>query len=171
MHLHDDAVPPGFMSPQELLREENTLVIQRFDERISYEMGCEVADRAIALGLPLSISIRVEDRETFRVMLPGSPPIGTVVLDAKYRTAARGGHSSLYERNLRIARLTTFEEETGLAFPDHAPFGGAVPVRSSASGEIRGWVVITGLSQEEDHAIAVGAIRNVIARTKSASPA
>lgn len=148
-----------FTPPEALLREEDSLVVHDLDERASYLLGCSIADRALECGQPLAVSIQIGMREVFRVKLPGSLPIADTVLDAKLRTAIRGGHSSLYERNLRLARGTTFEEETGLTFPEHAPFGGAVPIRSGTAGAIRGWVAVTGLTQEEDHAVAVDAIR------------
>jgi uncharacterized protein (UPF0303 family) len=71
------------------------------------------------------------EREVFYVGFPGSTALGATILAAKWKTALRNGHSSLYERNVRLSRGTTFEYETDLRFPEHADFGGEVPLRTS----------------------------------------
>ena len=76
--------------------------------------------------------------------------------------------ASLYERNRHLEAGTTFEDATGLSFPEYAPFGGAVPLRSG-DGALVGMVVVSGLTQEEDHSIAVEAIRAASSRTLSIS--
>ncbi|MGO4247628.1 heme-binding protein [Paenarthrobacter sp. RAF54_2] len=159
MHPNDRDITVRFKPPEALLKEESELVIDKVNEQTCYALGCWIADRALYLDQPLAISVRLDTREIFRLKLPGSPPISDAVLDAKYSTAHRGQHSSLFERNLRLSRGTTFEAETGLTFPEYAPFGGAVPIRTSDSGDICAWVIVTGLTQEEDHAVAVDAIR------------
>lgn len=159
MHAADQDAIEEFTPPEILLAEEDELLIAGLDEHGCYRLGCWIAERALADEQPLALSIWLGAREVFRLKLPGSPQISDLVLDAKHQTASRGGHSSLYERNERLSRGTTFEADTGLTFPQYAPFGGAVPIPSSASGDVHAWVIVTGLSQEEDHAIAVEAIR------------
>jgi uncharacterized protein (UPF0303 family) len=53
---------------------------------------------------------------------------------------------------------TTFEAATGLSLPGSAPYGGAVPL-VTVNGAHRGWVIVSGLTQEEDHQFAVEGIR------------
>ena len=69
----------------------------------------------------------------------------------------RDGHSSLYARNRFLHSGTTFEEATGLPLPGHAPFGGAVPLVTVDGW--RGWVIVSGLTQEEDYEFAVDGIK------------
>jgi uncharacterized protein (UPF0303 family) len=42
--------------------------------------------------------------------------------------------------------------------PDYAPYGGAVPLKT-LDDQVLGYVVVSGLTQEEDHRLAVEAIR------------
>ena len=64
-----------------------------------------------------------------------------------------GQHSSLYERNRYLAEGTTFEAVTGLSQPEYAPYGGSVPLIATA-GVCEGLVIVSGLSQEDDHDLA-----------------
>jgi len=152
-----------FTSPFELLIEEQELVLHRVDEVVCYRLGSVVAEHGLAMFQPLAVSVRLGEREVFRVGLPGSTALSDTILTAKWNTARRGGHSSLYERNVRLSRGTTFEDETELRFPEHAAFGGAIPLRESGQTEAAAYVIVSGLTQEEDHAIVVAAIRSVIA--------
>ncbi|MGN7799687.1 heme-binding protein [Leifsonia sp. 22587] len=148
-----------FTSPSELLREEESLVLQHVDEATCYSLGHHIAKVGLTKGQPLTISVRLGERSVFHAGLPGSTSLNDAVVTAKWNTARRSGHSSLYQRNLWLDRGTTFEEATGLEFPDYAAFGGAVPVWEEATGAIQAFVIVSGLSQEEDHALAVSAIQ------------
>ncbi|GAB3614485.1 LacI family DNA-binding transcriptional regulator [Humibacter ginsengisoli] len=156
-----DAEVNGFASPTDLLAEEDDLILDRLDEAVCYRLGATIADRGLAAHQPLAVSVRLGELEVFRVRLPGATDINEIVLIAKWNRARMSGHSRLYERNVRLARGTTFEEETGLAFPKHAPYGGAVPLRVDGDSETKAYVIVSGLSQKADHALAVNAIRKL----------
>ena len=149
----------SFTPPAELLREEECLVLDHVDEAVCYSLGRHVAELGLRSRQPLTVSVRFGDRNVFHAGLPGSTSLNDTVVVAKWNTARRAGHSSLYERNVWLARGTTFEEATGLTFPDYAAFGGAVPIRKSGQEGIQAFLIVSGLSQEEDHALAVGAVR------------
>ncbi|MGO4594866.1 heme-binding protein [Leifsonia sp. 2TAF2] len=148
-----------FLSPMELLREEQSLVLQHVDEATCYSLGHHIAEVGLIKDQPLTISVRLGERSVFHAGLPGSTSLNDVVVTAKWNTARRSGHSSLYERNLWLDRGTTFEEATGLELPGYAAFGGAVPVWEAGTDAIQAFVIVSGLSQEEDHALAVSAIQ------------
>ncbi|MGO4533696.1 heme-binding protein [Leifsonia sp. 2MCAF36] len=149
-----------FTPPTELLLEEDALILERVDEVTCYSLGRYIVELGLEEQQPLTVSVRLGDREVFHAGLPGSTAVNDVVVTAKWNTAKRGGHSSLFERNVWLARGTTFEEATGLTFPAYAAFGGAVPVWQQGQDHVQAFVTVSGLSQEEDHALAVKAIRS-----------
>jgi uncharacterized protein (UPF0303 family) len=67
---------------------------------------------------------------------------------------------------LYIEQGTTFEDATGLAFPEYAAHGGGVPMLS-ADGKLLGMVIVSGLPMVQDHDLAVAAIRAVGSSTSA----
>lgn len=87
-------------------------------------------------------------------------PATSTFIEGKARVSQLGQHSSLYERNRYLAEGTTFEAATELSHPDYAPYGGSVPLLST-TGACDGLVIVSGLSQEGDHNLAVAGITSV----------
>jgi uncharacterized protein (UPF0303 family) len=154
-----------FEAPSRLLEEEQELVGDTVDEALCYAIGSRIVEGGLRERQPLAVGVVLGERQVFHVGLPGTEAFNDMVMKGKWAVAKRGGHSSLYERNVRLQNGTTFEDETGLTFPEYAPFGGAVPVRARQRDADVAYVVVSGLTQEEDHALAVEAIRAALART------
>ena len=68
----------------------------------------------------------------------------------------------LYERLRHEAVGTTFAEATSLAFPEYAPHGGGFPLRVRGTGVV-GVVLVSGLPQQDDHALIVEALEAFLA--------
>jgi uncharacterized protein (UPF0303 family) len=149
-----------FEAPDDLLAEESGLRLEQIDERTCYEIGRSIAERAAAEKASVAATVFLGDRPVFHVGFPGTTAKNDAVIAAKLRVAQLNGHSSLFERNSRLAQGTTFEEDTGLGLPEYAPFGGAVPL-ATKDGHVAGFVVVSGLTQEEDHEYATQGIRSV----------
>jgi uncharacterized protein (UPF0303 family) len=145
-------------SSADLLAEEHTLRLKRVDELVCYHVGAHVAERAREDSRTVMVVVYLGDWLVYKAALPGTSINNDIVIEGKRRVASREGHSSLWARNRHLDGGSTFEAATGLRLPGHAPFGGAVPL-VEVGGSFRGWVIVSGLTQEEDHAFAVDGIR------------
>ena len=149
-----------FTSSDELLAEEALLSFDELDAATCVQIGSHVSAKAQADSLPITVEITLGSRLVYKAAFPGSTEDNDVVIAGKRNVVAISGHSSLYERNRHLENQTTFEEATGQTFPEYAPYGGGVPFRST-DGQQQGVVIVSGLTQEADHAVAVDAIRSV----------
>lgn len=151
-------VPDDHTSGADLLAEEETLRLDHVDELTCHRIGTRIAERGLREARPLMVVVYLGEWLVQKVALPGSSLNNDIVIEGKRRVATVEGHSSLWARNRHLDAGTTFEAATGLQPPAWAPYGGAVPLRTT-DGERRGWVIVSGMSQEDDHVFAVDGIR------------
>lgn len=144
----------------ELLAEEESLRLDQVDEVVCHRIGSQIAQRSLEQSLTVTVAAYLDGRLVYKAALPGTNLSNDLFIEAKVRVASMTGHSSLWARNHYLDQGTTFEEATGLGMPAYGAYGGAVPL-ITAAGEHRGWIVVSGLAQTEDHALAVEAIRAV----------
>ena len=151
-----------FPSPEELLAQEERLALP----------SCSVAD-ALAIGrwllaaaeersLPITIEAWHGSRLVFRAARPGTNAHNVLYLAGKRRVVEHFGHSSFYERRRHEAAGTTFEAATSLRFPEYAPHGGGFPLLVRGTGRV-GVVLVSGLPQQDDHALIVEALEAFLA--------
>jgi uncharacterized protein (UPF0303 family) len=74
----------------------------------------------------------------------------------------RFGHSTLFERLRYEVDGKTFADETSLAFPEYAPHGGGFPLTVAGTGPV-GVAIVSGLPQQDDHALIVECLEEFIA--------
>jgi uncharacterized protein (UPF0303 family) len=145
-------------SSADLLAEEQTLRLDHVDETVTYRIGSHIAELALKDARTVMVVVFLDDWLVYKAALPGTSINNDIVIEGKKRVASIDGHSSLWARNRQLDAGTTFEDATGLRLPGHAPYGGAVPL-VTVDGDHRGWVIVSGLTQEEDHEFAVEGIR------------
>ncbi|KRM96017.1 hypothetical protein FC19_GL001083 [Liquorilactobacillus aquaticus DSM 21051] len=75
----------------------------------------------------------------------------------KYNVVAQYEHSSLYEKTVYNADNKVFFESSGCSPTDYAIVGGGFPLNVSTVG-FSGVLVISGLTDEEDHELAYAAL-------------
>jgi len=138
----------------ELLDQERRLVLASLDENGAVAIGLSILDRATERNLPVTIEVRLRDRVVFRAARSGTDATNDLYVGGKARLVERFGHASLYERLRYEAQGTTFEEATSLTFPEYAPHGGGFPLIVQGAGQV-GVVIVSGLTQLEDHALVV----------------
>jgi uncharacterized protein (UPF0303 family) len=150
--------PQDHTSGPDLLAEEETLRLEHVDELACHRIGSRIAERGLREGRSVAVVVYLGEWLVYKAMLPGTSLNNDVVIEGKRRVATIEGHSSLWARNRHLDAGTTFEEATGLAPPAWAPYGGAVPLVTT-DGTRQGWVIVSGMTQEDDHAFAVTGIR------------
>jgi uncharacterized protein (UPF0303 family) len=141
-------------TPREILDQEARLILPSLDEADAIAIGRLLLARAEARSLPVVVEVRRGPRVVFRAARPGTTPDNDIWIAGKAAVVERFGHSSFYVGRRYAAEGTTFEAATGLARPAFAAHGGGFPLAVAGTG-IVGVALVSGLPQEEDHALIV----------------
>ena len=140
--------------------EAARLILPRFDEDTALQLGLILID--LAKGLPVVINIRNAHRAFFHAALPGSQANNDNWARRKSNTALNQGKASMLVGLKNAERQRTLAVD-GLAEADYADHGGAVPIRVAGTGMVA-VATVSGLPQEDDHALVVRGIEALIAR-------
>ena len=135
--------------------QESELVFSSFDHDDAWDLGSLVVGIARARELPIAVAIDLRGQRAFTAGLPGSTSENDSWIDRKIRTVRDFGESSFLVGRRIESRGEAPDE--ALDTRVYAGHGGAFPLR--VNGEIAGILVISGLPQEDDHALAVECIR------------
>jgi uncharacterized protein (UPF0303 family) len=155
----------GGFNSKDLLAEEAELVLTALTNKEAVEIGECVIKIAREKNLPIATRVYIGDWIAFHASLPGSDAENDRWMGRKVRTVAAKGHSSMCLRIL--AEEAGIEEkdwyvQNNLAESDHAIHGGGFPLR--VNGVHVGTVVVSGITQAEDHRLAVAGLREFLAR-------
>ena len=148
---------------QELQRQEQELQFSRFTNDDALQLGLALVQRAKATAKGVTIDIRRNGQQLFHCALDGTSADNDEWIARKNRVVDRYGRSSWHVGTQFRARGTTFEASSRLDPDRYAAHGGAFPLIVRNVGPV-GTVTVSGLPQEEDHALVVGVIREFLAR-------
>lgn len=140
--------------------EAARLVLPRFDESIGLQLGLILAE--LATGLPVVINIRNAQRTFFHAAMPGSQANNDNWARRKSNVVLMMGRASMSVRLGYIQRQRTLAVD-GLSDTDYADHGGAVPVMVAGVGMVA-VCTVSGLPQEEDHALVIRGIEALLTR-------
>lgn len=155
---------------EELLTEEADLRFPSFCENDAWALGCLFVERARSASLAIAIDISTKDRVLFHSALPGTTPDNDQWITRKKNTVNRFGHSSWYFGQKLAADGTTLESRYYVSERDFASHGGSFPIAIKGTGVI-GTVTVSGLPQEEDHALVVRTIADYLAGARAGKEA
>ena len=148
---------------QRIDAEGKTLVFASFDNDDSLALGTLLVEKARTRSLAVAIDIERCGERLFFAALPGSTPDNAGWIERKKRLVNRV-HRSSFAVGLELrATGKTLEQRMLLEEKDYAPHGGCVPVAVANVGFV-GTVTVSGLPQEQDHALVVEAMREHLAR-------
>lgn len=146
----------------QLLQQEADLQFTHFNEDTAWELGCHLVEYAIAENLPITIDIsHSSGHQLFHASRPGTSADNDEWVKRKVRLVNRVGHSSFYMGQLLKSEEKTIEEMLLLPESEYAPHGGCFPIIVKNTGMV-GTLTVSGLPQEEDHKVAVHAIRTFL---------
>ncbi len=146
----------------ELREQEERLVLPSLDENDGIAIGLLLLEKATQRDLPVTIEVRRASRVVFRAARNGTDAHNDMFVAGKARIVERFGHSTLLERLQYEAQGTTFAAATSLPFPEYAPHGGGFPLIVRDTGPV-GVAIVSGLAQEEDHALIVEVLEEYLA--------
>ena len=141
--------------------EREELVLPAFNEDIAWAIGVKLRERAAAEGLPIAFEVARPGGRLFFASMPGASPDNAGWIRRKRNVVERFWESSLL-MTLRCEKDgTTVTRKFELSEADFVHSGGGVAVRTADSGFV-GSVIVSGLTQYEDHTLAVWAIGEVL---------
>ncbi|HEY0263382.1 MAG TPA: heme-degrading domain-containing protein [Granulicella sp.] len=143
-----------------ITRQESALMLPVFDAETAWQLGNLVRQIAVERNYRIVIDIRrfgSPYQPLFYTAFPGTTPDNFRWVERKANTVARF-HRSSYAMGLRLAQAgVSFSEKYSLPDADYATHGGSFPLAVSGAG-IVGSLTISGLTQREDHELAVEAL-------------
>ena len=141
------------MDLDQLARQEEILVFDRFDEDTAWSIGSKLVGVAQAQNAPVAVNIRTPDRTLFHVSLSGAKPANDSWARRKSNLVLREHQSSMrFGAELKAKGKTLADH--GIDFADYADHGGSFPIRVSGVGVI-GAITVSGLASHEDHGMIV----------------
>lgn len=150
----------------ELAAQEARLVLPHFTYDDAWALGSLLAELSRERGAPVAIDIRRGGQQLFHCALPGSSADNDAWIDRKRRVVERYGASSFLVGTRFRDKGSTFEDSSRLDPDRYAAHGGSFPIKVEGAGVV-GSVTVSGLPQEEDHALVVEALERTLAGFRS----
>lgn len=148
---------------KKLEAEERELQFERFSNEDAVALGLSLYETAREKELPVTIDITRNGHQLFHLSMPGTSPDNDQWVARKIKLVNRMGMSSYRVGTLLRSLGMTLEERFELSHYEYAAHGGCFPVILKGTGPI-GTVTISGLAQEDDHAMVVNAIRQYLGK-------
>jgi uncharacterized protein (UPF0303 family) len=149
----------------EVEEQERTLVFDAFGSEAALELGMLLVERARAEKLAITVDVTKGGQVLFRHALAGTAPDNDQWVRRKNATVYRF-HRSSYGFGLKLKSTGMTLQQFGASDADYSLFGGAFPVTVRGAGVV-GTVTVSGLTQEEDHGLAVWALREYLEKRKN----
>ena len=146
---------------KKLEQEEQELQFTSFSNEDAANLGLSLYETAKEKQLPVTIDITRNGHQLFHLSMPGTSPDNDQWVARKIKLVNRMGMSSYRVAMFLRSLGATLEERFELSHYEYAAHGGCFPGILKGTGPI-GTVTISGLTQEEDHAMVVDAIRTYL---------
>lgn len=144
-----------------LLAQEAELRFDSFTAADALAVGMEACRIAREeFKKPIAVHVELDDHPLFAYFMDGTTASNLFWVTVKKNVVKKFGHSSLYVGLECVSRGKTFAEDTGLSDTEFRAAGGSFPLVLRTDGRI-GTITVSGLTGEEDHAVAVKAIRSI----------
>jgi uncharacterized protein (UPF0303 family) len=143
---------------KKLEQEEQELQFTSFSNEDAANLGLSLYETAKEKQLPVTIDITRNGHQLFHLSMPGTSPDNDQWVARKIKLVNRMGMSSYRVAMFLRSLGATLEERFELSHYEYAAHGGCFPVILKGTGPV-GTVTISGLAQEDDHAMVVNALR------------
>lgn len=145
-----------------LAREEEQLQFPAFSNADALALGLKLVERARELGKAVTVDIARNGQQLFHHAMAGATPDNANWVRRKNNVVQRYGRSSWHVGTQYRSKGKTFEADSGADPQDYAAHGGAFPLALRGTGVI-GTVTVSGLPQQEDHALVTSVLRDYLA--------
>jgi uncharacterized protein (UPF0303 family) len=145
---------------ERIATEEKELVLDSFSEETAWRLGKLLAELAWSRKLPVAVDIRRPGQIMFHAVFPGAVADNEEWVRRKTNVLFRFGQSSLAVGVALALAGKTIEEKSFISSFEFSPHGGAFPIRVKGVGIVAA-ATVSGLPQEDDHALVVEALRQL----------
>ena len=152
---------------EQLLEQEDRIQFTTFDHDLAFRIGSALREEALRRGVAVAIDIRAFDQLLFHVAMPGTVPDNDQWIERKTAVVMRF-HGSSFRIGRELARDKVAIEDRYFVDPrSFSAHGGSFPIRlrssaTGAPGGVIGTVTVSGLPQEEDHALVVSVLEQFV---------
>ncbi|MFC9553050.1 heme-degrading domain-containing protein [Rhodococcus sp. NPDC056960] len=140
-----------------VMAEVDGLSFERFGYDDAWAVGGRLMDISRERHHPVAIAVVFGEQRVFHAALPGSSANNDDWLDRKFRVVRRHNAASYAIGCAQRAVGGDYYADNGYDRSKFAVAGGAVPLR--VQGSLVGAVGVSGLAEEEDHALVVEVLR------------
>jgi uncharacterized protein (UPF0303 family) len=147
-----------------LLSEEDELQFDFFSNEDALQLGLQIikiAKEEIKKGI--AVHIEIDEYPLFTHYMEGTSANNLYWVNAKKNVVKKFGNSSLYIGEMYKNQGTTFHKATELTDKEYQAEGGSFPLIVRGQGRI-GSVTVSGLTGEEDHALATEGIKRILSK-------
>jgi len=148
---------------KQLGQQEGDVQFASFSNDTALEVGLALVQAAREQGKAVTVDITRAGQQLFHFAMAGTSLDNGEWVKRKNRVVNRFGHSSYYMGISLKSAGQTIEEKYLLSESEYAPHGGAFPLIIKGVGVV-GTVTVSGLPQEEDHALVVSVLRQFLAK-------
>lgn len=150
---------------ESLLAEEAELQFSKLNSAVAWKLGNWLVKRAQNNDLRIAVGISLGGRRVFHWAADGTVADNDAWIDRKVRTVLRFGHSSFYMGRKLAKEQISAEAKYHVDERDFAFDGGSFPLVLKGFGVV-GAVTVSGLKQDQDHDLAVEALRAVLSGSR-----
>jgi uncharacterized protein (UPF0303 family) len=157
----EETVMSSSLSLETLLQQEAEHRLPQFDFDLAWQIGQSIQQRGREAQAPISIEVYAFGQVLFLAALPGSCPDNLEWMRRKRNTVLRHGHSSMYVGLLNEQKGERMDRQAFINQADYTDHGGSFPLLNP-QGAIIGAVSVSGLPSEDDHALALWGIAQLL---------
>lgn len=145
----------------ELKQQEERLQFSSFSNADAVAIGLDLYALAKERQLPITIDIMRNGQQLFHLAMPGTSADNDQWVIRKCRLVNRFQASSFRIGTELRAEGRTLEDRYELSHYEYAAHGGCFPILIRDTGMV-GTITVSGLAQEDDHALVVEAIERFL---------
>ena len=146
---------------EQLENEHKTLQFDFFSAETAWKIGVLLREKAITEKKNITVHIVRNSQVLFHCALDGTRPDNDGWLDRKTKTVCRFNRSSLYMGKFLKNLGLSLEEKYHVSENEYCIQGGGFPVFLKNTGVI-GAIIVSGMTDEEDHQWVVWAIKTYL---------
>ena len=160
-YIEKPLTPDDLMTADDILEQERELSFSGFAHSDALGIGQEILNLVAQRKLPpVRIRVRYQDDIVFQYLMDGKT--GDKWLNIKDGFVSKLGHSTWYAAKAAIEKDGEYRQL--MRKQELLPVGGGFPL--IVNGEICGAVIVSGLTDAEDHNLVVDALRAYLQKVK-----
>ncbi len=146
---------------QSCIAEESELQFSGFSNETALKLGLFIAERARKENKKIAIDIERHGQQLFHYAMEGTTPDNDQWIIRKKNVVNRFHKSSMHVRCILQEAKMDIETKYFLNPKEYSAHGGSFPLIIKGVGTV-GAITVSGLPQEEDHALMVSCLREFL---------